>query len=333
MPGRRRIAQTSSSGRSGQIFSPGPGIEPRYNRDMTYRLPPLNALRAFEAAARHLSFKRAAGELHVTPGAVSQQVRALERILGVSLFDRVHQGLILTDAGQRYLIPLRAAFDTISIATQSVAPRTIGAEMVIAAPADFAVNWLLPTLGDFRATHPSLELKLADATGPDAVLRGRAAIVILPGLSSHPELAATHLVDDRRFPATAPAATAPPAGDRATAGTVLLTADDEQLWRQALPGDGFDAKPRMAFARRELAVRAAELGRGVVLASSVEDAASLTAGRLVPVDVAPDVLAVRWYALCPPGRLSCPEERAVLDWLVQAGAAGVPAGTRSPTAA
>lgn len=295
---------------------------------MTYRLPPLNALRAFEAAARHLSFKSAAGELHVTPGAVSQQVRALERILGVPLFDRVHQGLILTDAGQRYLIPLRAAFDAISIATQSVAPRTTGAEMVIAAPADFAVNWLLPTLGGFRATHPSLELKLADATGPDVVLRGRAAIAILPGLSSHPELAATHLVDDRRFPATAPATSAPPAGD-----AVLLTADDEQLWRQALPGGGFDTRPHMAFARRELAVRAAELGRGVVLASSVEDAASLMAGRLVPVDTAPDVLAASWYALCPPGRLSCPEERAVLDWLVQAGAAGVPVETKSPTAA
>lgn len=283
---------------------------------MTYRLPPLNALRAFEAAARHLSFKAAASELRVTPGAVSQQVRSLERILGVKLFDRVHQGLMLTEAGRRYLVPLRTAFDVISIATQSVAPRGAGTDLVLAAPPEFAVNWLLPALDGFQAAHPSLSLKIAEATGPEAVLRRRAAVAVLPGLSSHPELAATHLVDDVRFPAAVTA--------DGFAGSVLLVADDERLWRQALGGADFPAfeeLDRIAFARRDLAVRAAELGRGVVLASSVEDSASLAAGRLVPVPGGPRVLAIRWYALCPPGRIDCPEERALLDWLLRAGAA------------
>ena len=279
---------------------------------MTYYLPPLNALRAFEAAARHLGFKAAAAELRVTPGAVGQQVRSLERILGVALFERVHQGLMLTEAGQRYLVPLRAAFDTISIATQSVAPRTAGTELVIATVPEFAVAWLLPALDGFHASHPSLRLKIAEADGPEMVLRGRAAIAILPGVSRHPELAATHVVDDRRFPAASPAA--PP--EDAT----LLIAGDEGLWRQALGAADFEARGRIGFTHRELAVRAAELGRGVVLASSVEDAVPLASGRLARLAGAPEVVAARWYALCPPGRLVCPEERAVLDRLVEAGA-------------
>lgn len=293
---------------------------------MTYRLPPLNALRAFEAAARHLSFKGAAAELHVTPGAVSQQVRSLERILGVPLFERVHQGLMLTEAGQRYLTPLRSAFDTISIATQSVAPRRTGTEFVIATVPEFAVNWLLPALDGFRAAHPALTLKIAEAAGPEPVLRGRAQIALLPGLSSHPELMATPVVDDRRFPAAVPGA------DDALESATVLAADDDGLWRQALGGAGlprFETLTRIAFARRDLAVRAAELGRGVVLASTVEDALSLAAGRLVPVVGIPAVVAVRWYALCPPGRVDCPEERSVLDWLVRTGAvdAGLPASS------
>lgn len=292
---------------------------------MTYRLPPLNALRAFEAAARHLSFKNAAAELRVTPGAVSQQVRSLERILGVALFDRVHQGLLLTEAGQRYLTPLRAAFDTISIATQSVAPRTAGVELVIATVPEFAVHWLLPALDGFHAAHPAIRLKIAEAAGPDAVLKGKAALAILPGLSSHPELTAMPVVDDMRFPAISRDGAAAGEFTECLAATTLLVADDEGLWRQALGRADFsyESANRIAFARRDLAVRAAELGQGTVLASTVDDLASLAAGRLVALPGAPSVVAARWYALCPPGRLGCPEEDAVLDWLTRSAASEV----------
>lgn len=301
---------------------------------MTYHLPPLNALRAFESAARHLSFKNAAAELRVTPGAVSQQVRSLERILGVPLFERVHQGLMLTEAGQRYLTPLRTAFDVISIATKSVAPRTSGTEFVIATVPEFAVRWLLPVLDGFRGTHPSLRLKIAEAKGPEAVLRGEAQIAVLPGASSHPELAATHVVDDRRFPAISPEAAGAGTFAERFAAATLLVADDEGLWRQGLAGaPAFEAVDQVAFARRDLAVRAAELGRGIVLASSVEDFTSLAAGRLVAVAGGPELAAASWYALCPPGRLVCPEERAVLDWLAQAGAPQARFGLPSSTAA
>lgn len=156
------------------------------------------------------------------------------------------------------------------------------------------------------------------------MLRGRAQMAILPGLSRHAELASTHLVDDRRLPATAP---------RALSAT-LLVADDEALWRQVLGGAGWPGTSgRVDFAQRDLAVRAAELGRGTVLASSVEDKASLDAGRLLPVPGGRVVVARRWYALCPPGRLGCPEERAVLDCLTRAGATDPSAFAASTSAA
>jgi len=293
---------------------------------MTYRLPPLNALRAFEAAARHLSIRGAAAELHVTPGAVGQQVRSLERMLGVVLFERVHQGLMLTEAGQRYLLPLRRAFDTISIATEDVAPRTAGAGLVIATSPDFAVNWLLPALDGFTRSHPSLRLTIADGAGPDVVLRGRAQIALLAGLSRHPELVATPVVDDLRFVAGTPRLDDSPEplfGE--TLGTAtLLIAGDEGHWREILAAGGapdLEQLTSVAFARRDLAVRAAELGRGMVLASTVEDVAALESSRLVPLANGPTLVAARWYALCPAGRIACPEERAVLDWLARVGAA------------
>src|SRR6516165_2038311 len=96
---------------------------------MSYRLPPLNALRAFEASARHLSFKRAADELSVTAGAVSQQVKSLEARMGVSLFRRLSRGLVLTAAGESYLPSISRAFHAISEATEKVAPALKGRQL------------------------------------------------------------------------------------------------------------------------------------------------------------------------------------------------------------
>src|SRR5579863_8947076 len=98
---------------------------------MTYTLPPMNPLRAFEAAARHLSFKLAAHELHVTPGAVGQQVKTLEDRLGVRLFERLHKQLILTPAGQEYVVSVQKAFYRIADATERLKPRGVAAILTI----------------------------------------------------------------------------------------------------------------------------------------------------------------------------------------------------------
>lgn len=292
---------------------------------MTYRLPPLNALRAFEAAARHLSFKRAAAEMHVTPGAVSQQVKALEDQLGTPLFERIHNGLMLTEEGQRYVAPLRSAFTTISIATESVAPRRAGPELVIGTDPDFAFQWLVPRLDQFARSSNGLRIKIAEAADPACVLDGRADIALLNGVSSHPELHAAPFLAEALFPAAQPAA-AGGLGDNAFGGALpLLVAGDAADWDRWFVAAGtarLTDHNRVDFAARDLAVRAAKLGKGIVLASTISDATAFCDGRLVPAVDGPKVDGDRWYMLLPAGRVNCPEEAAFMHWLAEAGRPG-----------
>ncbi len=148
---------------------------------MTRKLPPLNALRAFEAAARHLSISKAADELNVTPAAVSHQVKALESFLGIILFRRLNRALMLTDAGQTILPGLRDGFDHLALAIDKLAAMRHGDVLSISTSPSFAAKWLVPRLDRFRAGHPQLELRI-DATDRVVDLdRGEADIAIRYG--------------------------------------------------------------------------------------------------------------------------------------------------------
>lgn len=125
------------------------------------RLPPLNALRAFEAAARHLSFKKAAKELHVTPGAVSHQVKLLEEHLGAALFRRLTRALELTAQAQAMLPKVREGLESLNSAVEQVRAREDPCALTVMAPPNFAARWLVPHLAGFTHSHPSLELHVA----------------------------------------------------------------------------------------------------------------------------------------------------------------------------
>ena len=127
---------------------------------MIYRLPPLNALRVFEAAARHLSFKEAAVELHITQAAVSHQVKSLEEYLGVQLFRRTARGVQLTDAARACLPKLREGFDALAGAVEMIRERGDEAQLVITAPPVFTARWLMPRLADFSKREPKIELRV-----------------------------------------------------------------------------------------------------------------------------------------------------------------------------
>ena len=127
---------------------------------MIYRLPPLNALRVFEAAARHLSFKEAAVELHITQAAVSHQVKSLEEYLGVQLFRRSSRGVQLTDAARACLPKLREGFDALAGAVEMIRERGDEAQLVITAPPVFTARWLMPRLADFSKREPKIELRV-----------------------------------------------------------------------------------------------------------------------------------------------------------------------------
>ena len=127
------------------------------------RHPPLNALRAFEAAARHLSFKLAARELHVTPGAVSHQVKLLEEYVGAALFRRLTRALELTAAAQAMLPKVREGLDALHVAVQRARSRDTMRPLTVVSPPNFAARWLVPRLARFTDTHPDIELHVASA--------------------------------------------------------------------------------------------------------------------------------------------------------------------------
>src|SRR5215831_14315668 len=130
---------------------------------MIRRLPPLNALKAFEAAARHESFTRAAEELCVTQGAVSHQVKALEQELGIKLFGRERQRLVITAAGRDYLVVVRDALDRIALGTERLMQRQNAGALTISTSPDFAAKWLVHRLGRFSVALPEIELTVSAA--------------------------------------------------------------------------------------------------------------------------------------------------------------------------
>lgn len=154
---------------------------------MTYLLPPLNGLRAFEAAARHLSFKLAAHELHVTPGAVAQQVRSLEAQLGFALFERLHRQLMLTSAGQAYLPPLRDAFTRIAAATDALEPRNARAIIRLGVRGRYDLSSLTRRVERFRAQQGrDVHVRISYPAGFHELLEGKVSAVIDRSLGQQP---------------------------------------------------------------------------------------------------------------------------------------------------
>lgn len=150
---------------------------------MTYALPPLNALRAFEAAGRHLSFKLAAHELHVTPAAVGQQVKALEARLGVQLFERLHKQLILTAAGRAYLPGVSEGFRHIAEATSQLKPAgTVLLQLGV--HGSFDLGRL--ALAEFRSAHADIGLRVLQPAGLHELVEGKVDLLIARGLGHHP---------------------------------------------------------------------------------------------------------------------------------------------------
>lgn len=150
---------------------------------MTYILPPLNALRAFEAAARHLSFKLAAHELHVTPAAIGQQVKALEARLGVQLFERLHKQLILTAAGQAYLPGISDGFRRIADATAQLRPE---AAALLRVGVHGGLDLRRLDLAGFRSAHAEIGLRVLHPAGLHELIEGKLDLLIARGITHHP---------------------------------------------------------------------------------------------------------------------------------------------------
>jgi LysR family transcriptional regulator, glycine cleavage system transcriptional activator len=290
------------------------------------RLPPLNALRAFEAAARHLNFSRAADELSVTPGAVSQQIQNLEDYVGASLFRRTPKGLLLTDAAQAALPALREAFDRLAEAASLLTAAVDGRRLTLTAAPSFAAKWLVPRLGRFEEAHPLVDVWLSADMDLVDFAAGEVDLAIRYGAGPYPGLEAIRLMHETVIPVMSPdlMAANPVNAPADLAGHVLLhdgspDADDScpdwLMWLAARGVKGVDGNRGPRFNQSSLVIEAAVGGRGVALAKRTLAQDDLDAGRLVvPMPIATSV-DFAYYVVHPKAKGRLPQVKAFVSWI------------------
>jgi len=289
---------------------------------MARRLPSLNGLKAFEAAARHESFTRAAEELSVTQGAVSHQVKALEAALGVRLFARERQRLAITEAGRAYLEVLRDAFDRIDSGTERLLQRQSASVLTITTSPNFAAKWLIHRLGRFSETHPEIDLRVSASLQHVDFARDDFDLAIRHGEGSWPGLHTTRLCSEQLFPVCSPKLLQGRRGLR-TPGDLehhrLLHLDTRQDWKKWLDAASVADAVRArgpVFNQASMAIDAAVDGQGVALARTALAALDLRARRLVrPFALALDVPYAYWI-VCPRPSAKLPKIAGFRDWLL-----------------
>lgn len=311
---------------------------------MTYRLPPLNALRVFEAAARHLSFKEAASELSITQAAVSHQVKSLEEYLGVELFRRAGRGVQLTEAARACLPKLQEGFESLAAAVETIRERGEETELRITAPPVFTARWLMPRLADFSRREPRIELrvfgssKMVDAGALDsATLVGNldlrdemSGVEIHLGAGNYPGYRADHLFDVATVAVASPelARGEPPLEKPEDLARHVLLHDDAmdiiahgrawQKWLEAAGvADRVDGSRGPHFSSNILSLEAASQRLGVALALRplVDD--DIRSGRLCTpfkVELKPQSA---YYLVCPEVIAERPAIAAFRRWLLE----------------
>ncbi len=290
------------------------------------RLPPLNALRAFEAAARHLNFSRAADELSVTPGAVSQQIQNLEDYVGAALFKRTPKGLLLTDAAQTALPALREAFDRLAEAASLLTAAVDGRRLTLTAPPSFAAKWLVPRLGAFEQAHPQVDVWLSAGIELVDLTAGEVDVAIRYGAGRYPGLEVRRLFSETVIPVVSPEHLKdnPLVEPRDLANHTLLhdgspdlddSCPDWSMWLAARGLKAIDGMRGPRFNQSSLVIEAAVNGRGVALAKRTLAAADLEAGRLVaPLQIATAV-DFAYYLVHPKAKGRLPQVKAFVSWI------------------
>jgi LysR family transcriptional regulator, glycine cleavage system transcriptional activator len=296
---------------------------------MNNPLPPLSALRAFEAAARHMSFSKAADELHVTPAAVSHQIHALERDLGVRLFHRLSRSIELTASAQVLLPGLSQAFAGIQSSVRRLRAHNDTGTLTVTASPSFAAKWLVLRLHRFQERCAEVDVRISATDEVVDLTKGDFDIAIRYGTGHYPGLEVEMLLTNEVFPACSP--------QLLTVGPPLRSPDDLRhhalihdqaverdplvptwpMWLKAAGVRDVPAAAGLTFNNIHLALDAAIAGHGVVLAYSTIAAGDLAAGRLVRLFslALPDQFA--YYVVTAPGALERPKVRTFRNWLRQ----------------
>lgn len=295
---------------------------------MTRTLPPLNALRAFEAAGRHLSFTKAADELNVTPAAVSHQVKALEDALQVPLFRRLTRALLLTDAGQAALPIVSHGFDRLAQGVEQIRAHCESGTLTISVSPSFGAMWLVPRLEKFRRLHPDIEIRIDGTDRLVDLSRGDADVALRYGPGGYEGVHSEYLFSHVNTPVCSPSlinGDPPLHHPEDLQHHRLLHVDWESAeagWRMWLLAAGLpDIDPTRGphFTMETMAVQAALEGQGVALVSDVLVADHLAAGRLVrPFDRRfSTTLRFSFYLVSALENAEQPKVAAFREWLMQ----------------
>jgi LysR family glycine cleavage system transcriptional activator len=291
-----------------------------------HRLPPLNALRAFEATARHLSVKNAAAELCVTPGAVSQMLKSLELHLGVTLFRRVNRGIFLTDAGQGYLPPIRNAFRQINEATKRLAESDDSGVLTVSVTPFFAAAWLVPRLKAFQDAHPAFDVQVVTGKTLADFERDGVDVAIRHGLGRYPGLRSERVLAVEIVPVAAPELVARlgmPTGPADLTRWPLVHEIERSgwdLWFRAQGVFEVGAPRGPSFDDSTLLVRAVLGAQGAGLLPVALVASDLSDGRLVRLADVSLLEELAYYLVYPEANHTLPKVAAFRDWILGAAA-------------
>lgn len=309
---------------------------------MRRRLPSLNALKAFEATARHESFTKAADELCVTQGAVSQQVKALEDDLGVRLFGRERQRLAITEAGQFYLGVVRDAFDRLGMGTERLLQRQKSGTLTVTTSPNFATKWLVHRLRRFSETHPGIDLRISASIQHVDFAREDIDLAIRHGNGQWPGMDVTRLCVEALFPVCSPKLLEGRHALRSPRDikhhTLLHTNSTEDWagWLSKADVDGVDVKHGIVFNQASMAIDAAVDSQGIALARTALASWDLVSERLVRPF--PQVLEApyAYWIVCPKSAAELPKISTFRGWLLKEAEedaqriAQIPARSRAP---
>ncbi|MDN7123535.1 transcriptional regulator GcvA [Pseudidiomarina terrestris] len=287
------------------------------------KLPPLNALKAFEAAARHLSFTRAADELFVTQAAVSHQVKALEDFLGVKLFIRRNRSLLLTPEGQTYYLELKEIFDHLVQATERLKSASERGSLTISLPPSFAILWFVPRLSRFREACPEIDVRIRAVDEVDGSLTDDVDVAIYYGSGKWPGLKAYKLHNEFLLPVCSPLllnGSKPLREPKDLLDHTLLHDETRNAWKDWFKLVGIDKNKGdngPIFSHSNLALKAAVHGQGIALANNVLVKPEIDAGHLI--QIFPEALPREksFYLVCRDSQSEIGKIATFRNWLLQ----------------
>lgn len=295
---------------------------------MARPLLPLNALRAFEAASRHLSFSKAADELSVTPGAISQHIRLLEDTIGQPLFRREAKGLQLTDLGRSAVPLLRDGFERLMDGSAMLREPVRKKQVSVSVAPSFAAKWLMPRMDDFHALHPEIEVWISADMEPVSLSDGNVDLAVRYGPGGYAGTISDLLMSETVLPVCAPSLMQGDSPIRTPADLIRqpllhdVSADadpsrpDWAMWLKARKVRHPDPRKGSRFNQSSLLIEAALAGRGVALAKRALAQADLASGRLVaPFPDGSEAVGFAYHVILPRDRPASQSAKAFVGWL------------------